>query len=774
MMAQSHTEIDESTLLLDLMRAASVDDARTAADRLVANYAYAWMPVGANEANYGVINMGSDPGVALIERVTNAIDSILEREAERLRLKGGKSIDATTPREAVDEWFGVKGGRVSNIPVTERSVLADNVRVCLTKGAKKAQPTVEVRDSGVGLRPNDVPSTILSIGGSNKLDKRYVAGAYGQGGSTVFAFAPEGSRIMSRRQTDLLGRHPDEIAVTLVRFDEMDPLKNKSGCYLYLVNAAGKCPGAPAADLPTFEPGTSVVHYNFALGSYSQKITQLTSSLWYLMQNSLFDPVLPFWIEDHRNVKDGKGVVRRTIAGNHYRLNRGLPDDDSEGVNETSKVEHDGSVAVMLEHKGSVTTFHVNYWVLRSDSTKDGAPISSYVDKNHPITYTNFGQTHGLDHVRLIKDRLNLPYLVRYLVVQVELDDITPALKRDILSTTRDRLKETEATARLRDEMIAALREDEDLRRLDGERKEALLSTQSDKDKERIKARFARMMEDLPAGVDASAKGGGSDGKGRRKNDSKPTKREPLETRKEPTYIRVGNAAKPVAMRKNRHAVITLESDAPDKYLGNHVHANLLVLFDPDGKSTVKNQSDFRGGRARVSVSPTDGANVGDVIKVRFVLMKPNKEQIKCDVSVVVESSEERRSEKGKNTHKASVPDPIPITKEGWGELDWNEKSVCEVKKDEEGVKIFVNVDNIHLVKLLKGARYSEVGLARMKNNFVIYSAFYGWLQFAAHQDLGPDAVDDGGDSYKVAEHDRLAQTVIQAISGDNSGANDE
>jgi hypothetical protein len=41
--------------------------------------------------------------------------------------------------------------------------------------------------------------------------------------------------------------------------------------------------------------------------------------------------------------------------------------------------------------------------------------------------------------------------------------------------------------------------------------------------------------------------------------------------------------------------------------------------------------------------------------------------------------------------------------------------------------KIFVNVDNVHLDALLKGGGYQETGLSRMKDNFVLYVAFFAW-----------------------------------------------
>lgn len=81
----------EQELLLQLSQAADLPAAREAVRALERHYLYTWRPVGDNEANYGLINIGSDPGHALIERVTNAIDGVIEREALR---QAGKRVDS--------------------------------------------------------------------------------------------------------------------------------------------------------------------------------------------------------------------------------------------------------------------------------------------------------------------------------------------------------------------------------------------------------------------------------------------------------------------------------------------------------------------------------------------------------------------------------------------------------------------------------------------------------------------------------------------------------
>jgi hypothetical protein len=223
----------EQELLTQLSKATGLKAATTIIRELERRFLYTWRPVGDNDANYGIINIGSDPGNALIERVTNAIDGVIEREALRQLGKGRRGSVPASPREAVEVWFRVPGGRVSNLgdPI-KRQPLADNVVVTLLDGDHRRRPSVMIRDRGVGLTPNLIPTTILSLSGTNKIDKPYLAGAYGQGGSTALAFSPEGTLFVSRRQPDLLRDGQTEVvALTFARYEELDPAKNKNGRY---------------------------------------------------------------------------------------------------------------------------------------------------------------------------------------------------------------------------------------------------------------------------------------------------------------------------------------------------------------------------------------------------------------------------------------------------------------------------------------------------------------------------------------------------------------
>src|SRR5438093_10204343 len=106
---------EEHELLTRPSKTETRQEARSNVQELVQRFLYTWRPVGDNEANYGLINIGSDPGNALIERVTNALDGVIEREALRQLGKKKQGTVPASPREAVELWFRVPGGRVANL-----------------------------------------------------------------------------------------------------------------------------------------------------------------------------------------------------------------------------------------------------------------------------------------------------------------------------------------------------------------------------------------------------------------------------------------------------------------------------------------------------------------------------------------------------------------------------------------------------------------------------------------------------------------------------------
>jgi hypothetical protein len=734
------TEFDGIAALLSSQTLA---EAKAAVNALEATAAYKWMPVGMNDANYGLINIGSDSGLALVERITNAVDAIIERGAQALA--ASERAKLRNPREAVRKIFDVPDGRLVKITLEKRADLASRVRVRLLDGADRDHPVVEIRDVGIGIDPDQFADTILSIARGNKLDKMYLAGAYGQGGSTTFAFAA-GSLVAARSEHSQVG-------VTFVRFNELDPRKNKNGVYEYLVLLDGSVPRLPN-ELLDFDQGVLVRHFDFELRGYAQAITQLQKSLWSLTHTALFDPILPFTIIDGRVrqlEKNGGKPVLRTVAGNYARLYNDARD----------KVEYKQTITLNPLHGRDVGKVTVHYWVIKDEG--DTAPAASYIDPNYPIVFTHFGQTHGYEDKRFISDTLKLPFLKGSLVIQVELDALTPTSKRELLSSTRDRLKKGHLYEALLENTADALRDDERLDEINIERRARLLTRRTSTDQEKIKRRFAELLEKFRPGIDVGVGGTGSQGTARPKRTSHSSQPlPPLPTAEYPTFIRLANKVTPIEAHLDRLSVLLVESDAPNDYLSIN-GATLGVIADPSGSIDVVRHNDFSDGRARIAIRPRNVV-VGATGTLTAFLHGVDGQTFDARAQFVVKPAAESPAA-GTGRSEIQTPRIEELFESDWPPLKWDETSVARVDMSTDETVIFVNADNRHLRRLLMTSGYQQTGLERMRTNFVLYTAFFAFLQHQQIRDQFSSVPADVLEHYMALEFDRLAQTVVTSIA---------
>ncbi len=143
-----------------------------------------WRAVGDRPNNTGPIGAAGDPARALLERVTNAIDAVIEKAHQDHE---GKPT-CSSPREAVQTWFGVPTQGLHKLAdAAARKLAQESVTLVLHEGEGPDKRTVDVIDHGTGLTQAQMPMTILSLNAENKLDKFYLAGAFGQGGSATLS-----------------------------------------------------------------------------------------------------------------------------------------------------------------------------------------------------------------------------------------------------------------------------------------------------------------------------------------------------------------------------------------------------------------------------------------------------------------------------------------------------------------------------------------------------------------------------------------------------------
>ena len=165
----------ERAWLTRLLQALMPEEVEEALGDVLRTSTVSWEPLGGRINNRGAVEVSGDPGRALIERVTNGIDAVLEAG-----FNAHQGIPrAGSPQEAARFWLDVPEGGLSRATTRERQLLAGRVEIRLLEGTGPNGRTVEIIDKGTGIPWEYVPSTILSLHESNKLQKHYLAGVYG-------------------------------------------------------------------------------------------------------------------------------------------------------------------------------------------------------------------------------------------------------------------------------------------------------------------------------------------------------------------------------------------------------------------------------------------------------------------------------------------------------------------------------------------------------------------------------------------------------------------
>ena len=100
-----------------------------------------WRYYGDNENNFAVIgNQQNAPDSALVEKLVNSVDAVLMRECLRMGIDPEGSQAPASIEEALEQFFNIKNGMLTNLHPNERRDLAGNILLVAT-GTKQNQVT---------------------------------------------------------------------------------------------------------------------------------------------------------------------------------------------------------------------------------------------------------------------------------------------------------------------------------------------------------------------------------------------------------------------------------------------------------------------------------------------------------------------------------------------------------------------------------------------------------------------------------------------------------
>lgn len=687
-------------IFLSLLNAHKPEEVR---DVLLAigNSKYRFEPVGNRKNNLATINIGTDPAAGVTERITNAIDAVLEKEWRNQ----GEPLDIISPRRAAELWFGIKSGKISNIKDPHDPLLrniSDLVQVTLYDSGQTAKPTVEIRDKGIGLEPEQFSRTILDLNGNNKIGKLHLMGAYGQGGSTALSY--NDLTLIFSKTSLISSKNRRKVAWTIVRINPGDVNRDKHEWYEYMVNNSTGQPFVTEISDDIFEPGTLVRHIMMDLGKFKGKITTPSNSLWYLAHNYLFDPIIPFTISDRRN--DSKD--NRTVTGNNRLLTY---NENLEYFQEVPLTFRDGKVIIY-------------YWVLNTTGENPKDRIKHYTQPSTPIVITFNGQRQGTLGNGIIKNDLKLPFLDRYIIVQIEADNMDNDSKRQLFSSTRESLRDTSILEELKKLTIDTLNEDDELKRLDRERKRRYFTQEDTQVLDNLRKRLAKRINSF-----LKSSGSGKAVTATRTSDSTNAEKLPeIPYEEPPTFFEVMTKT-PKHVFPNKTFSIKFKTDAHPNYFAQT--DTFVAFIDPHSFGMFTGTARVVDGYGLAYFKVNEDTLVGDTAKITLELRPPRQRSLGDTVDLIaVEMPIDSNTDgEGKNKTPNIQVEYIYSHDDFYKENNWDENSVAEVAEDNEAVYIWVSAENKNLNKLIvRAQKMNGNAVENIKNKYLEHISFYAFL----------------------------------------------
>ena len=441
-----------------------------------------WKPYGGNKNNFGTFeNQQANSVAALVEKLTNSIDAILIKECLILGLNPKDIKNPNLPnnmQEAISNFFNIKYGKWENANQKLRREIAENVQLIVD--GDKINPNITIYDNGEGQNPENFEDTFLSLQRGNKTDIPFVQGKYNMGstGAVVFCGGHRYQLIISKRNTKLKDSN-NKIGFTLVRrhiLSDQEEKQMKSTWYEYFV-IGDTIPSFEFESIDLglfrrdFEEGSVIKMYSYELPRGLQ--TDATWDLWRELNTLLYEASVPILIYEKRFVKSHS--QSKLMLGNKTRIQN----------DENDKKQH-----------------IISYAITNNELIGENVPIEVAIFKpdvsnkefirQKSIIFTLNGQTQGYETRTFITQELGYRALRESMLINIDCTNMRTRFRQDLFMASRDRMKQGNNYATLKQEIIDILKNDDNLRRINQEYKSRVLH-ESKEDKELIEKLFSNL-----------------------------------------------------------------------------------------------------------------------------------------------------------------------------------------------------------------------------------------------------------------------------------------
>ena len=694
-------------MLKKLFDAKSVKDINELIALLEDKYETEWVPIGNNESNHSTFQMLERGENGIIERLTNAIDAVIEKEYYL-----NPDIELKSPRMSSEKYFHIKEGNLANYNIKDVDKDLKNLVVLnVLESNKKGRPTIEVRDYGIGLTSAEFGKTILSLQGGNKLKKFYLAGTFGQGGSTA--------NIFSRHTLFISKPIPqkdksNKIAFTITK--EFDDLDYKTPIHKYLVLKSTGCPITVEDIDNEFEPGTLVRHIEMNINQYGRSSAKAPgdNSIYHFVNKKLFNPILPIKIVESRIEVDKTNIERHNNSIVAMGCNSRLNDNDN--------VKYNDRLIVDYIFGGIIT---VNYWII---DNKDA--YKNYNDKSTPVLYTINGQVEGNETSNFF-DKISKPYLLNHLIVNVDCDKMEDRIKARLFTSDRAKFQDNDYTDTLRKKVVTLLTEDQKLIELNRFYKEQMLSESNENMSEELNKKIENKLKTF-------LNTGGIGNVSKEIPAPKPPKpgpyppTDPPELFEFPSYIMISNKDN-YELPINKDLVLNYVSDADqEKY---SMEDNLSFIVEKDNALLFDGFKFYKNGHGIINYKLSPEVKVGDEIFLKLFI-KGYDDDENLSSSIIIKVVEKDKDDENKNEQTKQPPkiNTIPVFRDSmkFDELFSDDEEVpCVLKDSQESIEIYVNMENKSLRKLQENITKGSDNSATVKilnDEYIKQIAYYNLI----------------------------------------------
>ncbi len=432
----------------------TLDESNLKYDDLKDNWSY----LDNNPFNQSAVGILKDSGKGLIERITNGIDAILEKEIQKHNIQNPQT-PTDIIRVAYPNYYKNKQDILINDQTRQSACETDNLlKVVVNDSTKSNRPTIDVIDSGTGIKGENFINTILSIQKGNKshVDKNYSIGAFGHGGSTSLTFS---------YATIIISKYDNKFYFTIIKKCELYDLKMDSYLYFTDNGVVPEITNVSNSDIQYLnqfinqESGTLIRMIDAEIPrEFRYNDVTKPGMLYDYINTELYDVSIPVKVIDNRaDYINNSGQQARNSYGSKSKIM----------TSNYVKKENKGTISI--EHNGR--TYKLNYYFIlpieKNDWAKDTKCKDVYTQFNvhlDPIIYTVNGQYISSEGFTRLKNA-GLSFLQYRLLVEINLD-LLGKDKYRFFSTDRSGIKDSDLTKGFLDKVIRALKEEEKIQQM--------------------------------------------------------------------------------------------------------------------------------------------------------------------------------------------------------------------------------------------------------------------------------------------------------------------